>query len=152
MSSLLKISLVASTLLLATSVHADGEKKKRFSESQYRHDVMEVPKYTLAGMVQHLKGELDLTEELPALAQMMATAASISKASFEKDTRGMEGHTEAKDSIWENWEDFAARMDTFEADTKALVIAAESGDKGQFGAAFGKVTKNCKSCHDKYRD
>lgn len=133
------------------AAHSDG-KKERFPESQYRHDVMEHSKYMAGNMVQLLKGQANHDGHMEQLADILATAASMTKAVFEKDTRGMEGHTEAKDAIWENWADFAARSDAFAADAAAFAEVAKTGDKGAIGKAFGKAMSNCKSCHDKYKD
>ncbi|WP_262693251.1 c-type cytochrome [Kordiimonas aquimaris] len=146
------IALMVGASFASTTVSAQSGKQKRFAESQYRHDNMEHVKYALANIVQILKGEASHEGHLPKLAAIMASSASMAKATFEKDTRGMSGHTEAKDAIWENWADFSSKMDTFEADTAALAKVAETGDMGQFGAAFQKATGNCKSCHDKYKD
>lgn len=145
------VALVVGTAFVGTSVTAQGS-KKRYAESQYRHDNMEHAKYALANIVQILKGEASHEGHLPKLADIMATSASMAKATFEKDTRGMSGHTEAKDAIWENWDDFASKVDAYAADTANLAKVAETGDMAQFGAAFQKATSNCKSCHDKYKD
>ena len=144
-------ALLVSTSFVGASVAVNAA-DKRFAESQYRHDNMEHAKYALANIVQILKGEASHEGHLPKLAGIMATSASMAKATFEKDTREMSGHTEAKDAIWEDWADFASKMDTYAADTANLAKVAETGDMAQFGAAFQKATSNCKSCHDKYKD
>lgn len=142
----------AAVVFAASSMSsAHGEEEKRFAESQYRHDVMELAKYSLSNILQHLKGTANQEGDVAKLAEVMALSAEMSKAAFAKDTRGMDGHTEAKADIWENWEDFADRMDKYAADTRALADAAKSGDMSQIGPAFKKATSNCKSCHDEYR-
>jgi len=146
------IALAAVLTTTSIAAHSDGGDKKRFAESQYRHDVMEIAKYSLANILQTFKGETELKEHLPLHAQNLANAAAMSKAAFEKDTRGMDGHTEAKDAIWENWEDYAARSDKFAADAAAFAEAAKSGDMGATQATFRKMVGNCKACHDDYRD
>ncbi|MEX0298059.1 MAG: cytochrome c [Kordiimonas sp.] len=143
-------------VILAGSVspmvaQADG-KKERYLESQYRHDMMEHAKYMAGNMMQLLKGQAAHEGHIEKLADILALSASMTKASFEKDTRGMEGHTEAKDAIWENWEEFAEAADKYSADAAAFAVAAKSGDKAATGKAFGKAMSNCKSCHDKYKD
>ena len=135
----------------ATTVNAQS-KPKRSAESQYRHDNMEHAKYSLANIVKVLKGETAHEDHLPKLAAIMASSASMAKSTFEKDTRDQEGHTEAKDAVWENWADFSAKMDKYAADTAALAEVAQAGDMDSFGAAFQKAASNCKSCHDKYKD
>ncbi len=132
------------------AAHSDG-KKERFAESQYRHDVMEHAKYMAGNMVQLLKGQANHDGHIEKLAEILALSASMTKDAFVKDTRGMDGHTEAKDAIWENWEAFAKASDQFSADAAAFAEVAKTGDKGAIGKAFGKAMSNCKSCHDKYK-
>ena len=152
MKHTLVTAAVAASVIAASSVSfAHGDEEKRFAESQYRHDVMSLAKYSLTNIVQHLQGKADQEGDVAKLAEVMALSAEMSKAAFEKDTRGMEGHTEAKDDIWENWDDFAGRMDKYAADTRAFADAAKTGDMSQIGPAFKKATSNCKSCHDEYR-
>ncbi|WP_262692637.1 c-type cytochrome [Kordiimonas aestuarii] len=143
----------ALSVLLASGVSfAHGEEEeKRFAESQYRHDIMMITKYALGNILQHLRGTADQEGDVAKFAEMMAMSAAMAKTAFEKDTRGMEGKTDAKGDIWENWADFSDRLDKYEADTAALAEAAKSGDMGQIAPAFKKATSNCKSCHDEYR-
>ena len=142
----------AAVFNVSTAAFGTQDKPKRFAESQYRHDNMEHAKYSLANIVKILKGEAAHEDHLPKLAAIMASSAAMAKSTFEKDTRSMTGHTEAKDAVWENWTDFAAKMDKYAADTAALADVAQSGDMASFGAAFQKATSNCKACHDKYKD
>ncbi|WP_417450919.1 c-type cytochrome [Kordiimonas sp.] len=130
--------------------HGDDD-EERFAQSQYRHDVMELAKYSLTNIVQHLQGKADHEGHVAKLANVMALSAEMSKAAFKEDTRGMDGKTEAKDSVWENWDDFAKRLDAYAADTAALAAAAKGGDMAEIGPAFKKAASHCKSCHDDYR-
>lgn len=147
------LAAVAGAALIASTVApvlAHG--KDRFPESQHRHDVMERFKTGFKKISGIMKGEGGSPDDFPAITRDMAEAASLSKAAFEKDTRGAEGFTEAKDAIWENWDDFAGRLDKMEKDANALLAAAESGDMSQFGLAMKEMGSNCKSCHDKYKE
>ncbi len=145
-------AVACSAIAVSSASVADGDDEKRFPESQYRHDVMEFVKYAYSNIAQLMKGTAEHEGHMVKHAQIMASAASMAKAAFEKDTRGMEGATEARDEIWENWDDFAKRLDEFEADAAALATAAESGDMSKIGPAFKKTMGNCKSCHDDYRE
>ncbi len=151
-SKTFKTIVVAAAIVSATiPTMSDEQMEKRFPESQYRHDIMEMSKLSLASLIQHFKGEANHEGHIPEFAAVMAKSAAMSKAAFSVDTRNKEGHTEAKANIWDNWDDFAARMDKYEADTAAFAVAAKSGDANTIRAAFGKTVKNCKSCHDEYR-
>ncbi len=143
-------ALMAATVFPA-SAHGAEEKEKRFDESQYRHDVMELAKYSVSNIVQLLKGKASHDGHMQVLADVLAKSATLSIVSFEKDTRGIEGKTEAEDKIWENWQDFAERMDAYTADTATFANIVKTGDPAQIGAAFKRAVKHCKSCHDDYR-
>lgn len=133
------------------AAHSDGD-KERFLESKYRHDLMEHVKYGAGNVMQLFKGQAAHEGHLEKLAEIMAHSASMTKDAFAKDTRGTDGHTEAKDEIWENWEEFAAAADQYANDMAAFAATAKTGDKAATGKAFGKAMSNCKSCHDKYKD
>lgn len=158
MKSTNKIKLISTACLFGLSLSVTGnafaaDKKERSPESQYRHDVMEIVKYSAANIGQILKKTAKPEAgDLAVYADILANAAALSKSAFKTDTRGQSGFTESKDGIWENWEDFSSRMDKFTADTRAFADAAKSGNQAQIGATVGEVFKNCKSCHDKYRD
>jgi cytochrome c556 len=137
---------------LAPAATYAAAKEKRFPLSQYRHDVMEHFSYGFKKIDMIFKKKAGSREDVAAIAAIMASAATMTKRAFEKDTRTMEGHTEAKDKIWDNWEDFAKRLDTMEADAAAFAQAAKSGDMALIGPAMQKVGKSCKSCHDEYKD
>ena len=144
----------AGALLLATPVAtiADGNDKERSPQGQYRHNLMEVVKYSFLNVMLNLRGEVSApADQIAGHAEALATAASMAAGAFEKDTRGEDGATDARDAVWENWSDFSARLATFEADTAALAEAAQSGDRAAIAAAFKKVGGSCKSCHDEYR-
>ncbi len=152
MTKKLLAGTLATALLLGSAIPAlaHGE-DKRFKESKVRHDIMEVFGKGFGKISKIMKGEEGTPAEFPAIARKMADAAGKTKASFEKDTRGMEGFTEAKDEIWDNWEDFASRLDKMDTDAQAFLAAAETGDMAQIGPAMKALGSNCKSCHDKYK-
>jgi cytochrome c556 len=60
------------------------------------------------------------------------------------------GETTAAPKILETFEDFDAKGKKMADDAAKASVAAGQGLE-PFKAAFGEVTKNCKSCHDDYR-
>lgn len=145
------VGAVLSATVAPVFAHGEEGKEPRFAESQYRHDQMERLGKGFGKIRKISKGEGGSPADFPAIAKDMADAASTMKAAFEKDTRGIEGHTQAKDSIWENWEDYASRLDQMNSDAQAFAAAAASGDMSKMGPTMGALGKNCKSCHDKYK-
>ena len=60
------------------------------------------------------------------------------------------GDTAAKPEIWENIDDFKARLVKLGTDSKAALDSVT--DLDTFKAAFGNIGKNdCAGCHEKYR-
>jgi cytochrome c556 len=60
------------------------------------------------------------------------------------------GDTAAKAEIWENIDDFKARLVKLGTDSKAALDSVT--DLDTFKAAFGNIGKNdCAGCHEKYR-
>ncbi|HWT16209.1 MAG TPA: cytochrome c [Patescibacteria group bacterium] len=59
--------------------------------------------------------------------------------------------TDALPAIWQQPEDFAARLKDFQRTSNALRVAAAGGDQERIKAAFGEVRQSCGACHDRYR-
>ena len=131
---------------------AGGAAPKRFALSSYRHHMMETIGHTAAALEAATKGIVPAEEgHVLGNAIILANAAKLSKATFVEDTRGVEGKSDSKDAIWENWDDFSTQIDKFEADTSALVAALSAGDEGAAAAAMKAVNDSCGKCHETYR-
>ena len=61
------------------------------------------------------------------------------------------GTTRAKPAIWENMDDFEAKLADLKDAAKALDDAAESGDRGAIAEAVKATGGACKACHDEYK-
>lgn len=83
-------------------------------------------------------------DRLLALSRMLSDA-------FGPDTRGNDVTTEALDVIWEQPEDFAARIQANMDAAGALVEVAASGDEAAMKEAIGRLGSTCGSCHDDFR-
>ena len=59
--------------------------------------------------------------------------------------------TEALPRIWENWDDFQNRNETFQMESEKLMSTIDQGDKKAIAKQFTTVGKSCKSCHQDYR-
>lgn len=58
--------------------------------------------------------------------------------------------TEAAPAIWTKPAEFKAAVAKFQADTSAA-MKVDVSTQAAFGQQFGKVTANCKSCHESFR-
>jgi cytochrome c556 len=98
-----------------------------------------------------------LNSDPPDLAVVRSNAAKIAdlsqKASgwFHAGTGPEAGKTGAKPEIWQNPQDFAAKLGAFQAAAKAFQIAANGNDVNAIKARLGPLGDACKACHDKYR-
>lgn len=116
-----------------------------------RHEGME----TIGKTTKALKRQLDSAS--PDKAAVSAGAAQLNdlagKASgwFHAGTGPDVGKTGAKPEIWQNSQDFAAKLHGFQEAAKAFNTAAMSGDDAAIKAKFGELGQSCKACHDKYR-
>ena len=84
------------------------------------------------------------------LASHLKTIAVIAKtvlSSFEAEVHG----GEFLPAVWENWDNFAARMNDFAEKSAAVVQHAKEGGRE---AIMGEIVAalSCKSCHDVYRE
>ena len=99
----------------------------------------------------------ELTGSSPDLAVVRHGAAQIASLShqasgwFPAGTGPEVGKTGAKPEIWQNPEDFAAKLHNFQVAAGAFNAAAAGGDVGVIKARFNDLEGACKACHDKYR-
>lgn len=71
---------------------------------------------------------------------------------FEMDTRDFEVDTRARDGVWTNVDDFAAKAEELVTAAAELEAAAASGDRATVSRAIVAVGQACGACHDSYRD
>ena len=57
----------------------------------------------------------------------------------------------ARASIWENFSDFEAKAAANAKAARAVILAAQAGDKKRVVAAARTMGGTCKSCHESYR-
>ena len=97
-----------------------------------------------------MKGEtpFDLDKARKIFAAFEEAATKVPSLFPENSRTG--GDTAADPKIWENMDDFKARLAKLGDDAKAA--AAKVTDLDSFKAAFGTIGKNdCGGCHEKYR-
>lgn len=79
--------------------------------------------------------------------------AFVSKLPLEGFVPGTDtGETKAKPEIWQDMDDFKAKMDKMNQETARLAQVAQNGDFEALKAQVGETGKACKACHDKYRN
>ena len=94
----------------------------------------------------------------PDLARVRTGAATIADLApqvpswFPAGTGPDVGKTEARAEIWQKPEDFAAKAQSFREAAIAFNTAAKGSDLASIRSAHGNLGKNCKGCHDLYRE
>lgn len=61
------------------------------------------------------------------------------------------GTSKALPAVWENWDDFKARLDANVAASARMLAAAQANDAAAYTAAFQEIGQSCGSCHMQYR-
>jgi cytochrome c556 len=90
----------------------------------------------------------------PAVRTGAAQIADLSrKASdwFPAGTGPEAGKTGAKPQIWQDPQDFAAKLSAFQKAALAFHSAASGNDMNAAKALYADLGGTCKACHDKYR-
>jgi len=94
------------------------------------------------------------SSDIPTVRANAAKIAQLSQQAstwFPAGTGPDVGKTRAKPDIWQNSEDFAAKLRAFQTAARALQLAAGGNDVGAMNARFAALGGACKACHDKYR-
>ena len=102
-------------------------------------------------MVSMLKGEMPWDEQRLALWSeqlVQLTAMDVSRGFSPGSEKGT---TRAKPAIWENQDDFAAKMADLRDASVALQQAVAGGDRAAIAAAIESTGGTCKACHDEYK-
>ncbi|MEQ8858146.1 MAG: cytochrome c [Pseudomonadales bacterium] len=114
-------------------------------EVEYREHVMEA----IGG---HMQAAADIAQQKVAHSDHLSlhvnglvALSGIIDTLFPESSQG----GDALDAIWENPDDFAAKIADFQQAAGGLKMAVDGG--GDVGSAFQKVGQACKACHDDYR-
>ena len=111
----------------------------------------------MGGAMRVLKGYVEgknSAEEASGAAAIIAASAPKIPDVFPPGTgMGTNPKSEAKDVIWDKWDEFTAASALLGDKAAALKAALASGDASAAGAAFGDLGKNgCGGCHRQFRE
>ncbi|MEM9104450.1 MAG: cytochrome c [Pseudomonadota bacterium] len=117
---------------------------------QQRQETMKGVGQSMGMLGKTAKGEIEFDAE--AVKTAFANMNTAAKAFADQFPEGSEsGHnTEASPKIWSDREGFDNAVKQFQTDTAEAVSAAPQ-DLDSFKASFGKVARNCGTCHETYR-
>ena len=148
---ILPIAIASAAMLAAASVAANVSAPQAAQIMHDRHEGME----NIGDAFKALHREFDSSSAfVPTVRTSAGRIATLSrKASgwFPVGTGPEVGKTGAKPEIWQNPQDFAAKLSAFQRAAQVLNAAAASGDLDLAKARFVDLGGTCKACHDKYR-
>jgi cytochrome c556 len=102
----------------------------------------------LIGDMARGKQQFDAVKATDAARDVVVTSKKISDLFPE----GSNGHpSDAKDEIWQNWDDFTRHASDLAERADALAASLDASGGKDWKAAFQKVTDACKSCHKSFR-
>lgn len=139
----------ASQLVPASATAISGDQAKAIMHE--RHEGMQSIGKANKAIRDQLQSD---SPDLPVVRTNAAKIADLSqKASswFPAGTGPDVGKTGAKPDIWQNPQDFAAKLNALQTAAKAFQTAANGADLNAIKARLGPLGDACKACHDKYR-
>lgn len=153
-SAQLGMGLVTAALLAmsvsATAQHAFNDADKAV---EYRQKALSIMQNNFAVMGDMIKGDIEFDSVIFAeRANDFAALTAIPWVGFSQPGAQPGNNTDALPAIWDNWEDFVERAEQLQTDAKALQTAAAAGEQASIREAFMAAARNCKGCHDQYKD
>jgi len=146
------LCLTVFALSVAIAPMAQADSHGGAGAIKYRQAVMKAVGGHMGAMATILGGAGGNMADFKGHAHAMAELAKISQNIFPEGSDQMAGNTGAKNEIWDQPAEFKKVLTAFASNAGALAKAAESGDKGQIGAAMGALGKgSCKACHEGFR-
>lgn len=145
------MGVVALTLsTTAAANHAFNHPEKAV---EYRQKAFSLMQNNFAVMGDMVKGDIKFDgQEFTARANDFAALAGMPWVGFQQEGAKPGDDSDALPAIWTNWDDFMKKADQFQNDAKALQQAALSGKQNDIRKAFMSAARNCKACHDSYKD
>ena len=147
MKKLLKVGM-AGVLSIGISMAANAVDSEETIE--YRQATMTIIKWNVAQMGAMMRGKIPFDAQV--FANRAANLAVLSQMPLEGFTPGSDkGDTDAKPKIWQNWDNFNAKMTHFQQEAAKLAEVAKTATRAKIGSQFVKTVKTCKGCHKKYK-
>ena len=137
------ISAALAVAISTTAIAHDGVKNPAVIERMKAMEAIAQNLKTVGGMAQG-QVTFDADQAQAAINEIAKQAANVTVL-FKAEER--DPKSKATDSIWTNWDDFAAKAEV-------LTAAAENADASSvagLGQALGGIGGSCRSCHMSYR-
>jgi cytochrome c556 len=144
------IAAIVGALVLSAGLAALAQTKPEDS-IKYRRSAMYLVGANFGPLAAMAQGKRPYDKD--AAIKHANIVAYVSKLPVEGFVPGTDtGDTKAKPEIWQDLDDFKAKMDKMNQETAKLSQVAQSGDFEALKAQVGETGKACKSCHDKFKN
>jgi cytochrome c556 len=140
-------------LAAATAAHSAFAQAKPEDAIKYRQAAFIVMAKHFGSLGAMANGKAPYNAQTAAAdADVLAVVSKLPFTAFGPGTdKGNGIKTEAKPGIWQDPAKFQKADDAMQAQMAKLIPAARSGSLDQLKAAFGPTGKECKGCHDDFK-
>jgi cytochrome c556 len=146
-----RIGALLGVLLLAVGCPAFADDAGEAAQT-YRHSIFQTIRWNFMPLSEMARGKREFdAAEAKRRALAVAYLATLLDEAFPAGSGASAGTTDALDVIWQDPDDFAARLKAFQVEANQLRKIATHGDAAAFNEQFRKVGGTCKNCHDKYK-
>ncbi len=141
------LAIVVSTPLTAATAFTDAK-----DAVTYRQAAFQLIRHNMGDINEMIKGEVAYdAARVQKRTDALVLVTTLPWEAFQ--VAGTEqGGGDAKADIWKNLDDFLQRGEKLAADALTLQAAAQTGDNNEVRRAFGNFARNCKACHDNYKN
>jgi cytochrome c556 len=144
-------AVLVSGVALGASLAALAQMKPE-DAIKYRQSAMFLVGQNFGPLAAMAQGKIPYDKEAAIrCADIVAFVSKLPLQGFQPGT-DTGGNTKAKPEIWENMDDFKAKLEKMQQETAKIAEVAQSGDFNALKAQVGETGKACKACHDKYRN
>lgn len=152
-----KAKILIATTVIATMLSGTAMAQNAFNDAdkavEYRQKAFSIMQNNFAAMGDMVRGDAPFDAEIFAnRAQDFAALTTIPWAAFNTTGANPGKNSDALPKIWTNWADFTERAEKLQADAKTLAEVAAAGVEADTRRAFMSAARNCKACHDQYKD
>ena len=117
---------------------------------RYRQGAMSALGGHMGASAQIVRGKVGYGDHLLFHAEAIE---AVSRRVSEMFPEGSDfGETDAKELVWEKWEEFQKLARKGEQAAGDYLVAVKGGDKAVIGKSFRSLADACKQCHKKFRE
>ncbi|SIS56463.1 Cytochrome c556 [Neptunomonas antarctica] len=145
--------LMMSAILLSLPILGNAQDKTADDYVEYRQGVFNAIGWHFKKMGPMIQGRIPYDAvEFKRHAEAVAVLSHMPAEGFVKEAKDSTLPTRVKPDVWFQTERFNTYMDDMIKAAAELAEQAGVEDKDELRPAYGNVAKQCKACHDRYRE